>query len=412
MEYGVIAGLDIGTTKVCAVIGQKNEYDELVILGVGIAPSYGLKKGVIVNIDSTMDSITKAIEDAELMAGIEVDALYTAITGGHIKGQNSRGVIAVSSRNREITEREIHRVIEAAQALKYPSDKEIIHVIPWEFMVDEQDGIKDPIGMTGVRLEVDAHIVTGSHTALQNITKSINRAGIEVSDFVLSSLASAEAVLNEDEKEVGVLMIDIGGGTTDCVLFVNGSIQYSSVFPVGGKHITKDISMGLKVPDYIAEKIKLNHGCCFVTAEDSEDEIEVPSVGNRTPRKVHLKSLCDIIEPRVEEIIDLIYQDVVRKNVIQFATGGIVLTGGTAFLPGIEEITEKVFNIQTRIAIPENISGLKDKIESPIYSTAVGLVAYGLREFESEYSSGSQPKTGLFKRMKASISGFAKEFFA
>ncbi len=412
MEYGVTAGLDIGTTKVCVVISQKDVYGDILVLGVGVAPSYGLRKGVIVNIDSTTESIAKAVEAAEIMAGVEVDELYTGITGGHIKGQNSRGVIAVSSRNREVTYREVDRVIEAAQAINYPTDKEIIHVIPWEFIVDEQDGVKDPVGMSGVRLEVDAHIVTGGATALQNITKSVNRAGFNVEDFVLSSLASAEAVLSEDEKEVGVILIDIGGGTTDTILFVNGSIQYSSVFPVGGKHVTKDISVGLKIPDNIAEKVKLEHGFCSKEYMKTEDDIEIPGVGGRGSKIVPQMTLCNIIEPRVEEILDLVYRDLARKNALELASGGVVLTGGTASLLGIEEIAERIFNLPVRTALPDNVIGLRDKIASPIYSTALGLSIYGLREDSAGAFEGQHNKKNIFRRMKSSLSEFAKEFFA
>ncbi|MDH4127486.1 MAG: cell division protein FtsA [Spirochaetota bacterium] len=412
MENRVIVGLDIGTTKVCAVIGQKNEYNELMILGVGVAPSYGLRRGVIVNIDSTTDAITHAVEEAELMAGVDVTSMYIGITGNHIKGMNSRGVIAVSSKNREVTDREVERVIEAAQAINLPTDKEIIHVIPWEFIIDEQDGIKDPYGMSGVRLEVDAHIVTGASTAIQNITKSVKRAGFDVQDFVLNSLASAEAVLTDDEKEIGIILLDIGGGTTDAILFVNGSIRYSAVFPVGGKHITKDISIGLKIPDNVAEKIKLENGCSSVELINPDAELEIPSVGGRKPKVVPYVNLCQIIEPRVEEIIDIVYRDMVRKNVLDLAQGGVVITGGTALLNGIEIVAEKVFNLPVRTALPENVSGLKDKISSPVFSTAAGLVLYGLREESVGYHEGQQQKNNIFKRMKNSISEFTKEFFA
>ncbi|MDH5681648.1 MAG: cell division protein FtsA [Spirochaetota bacterium] len=412
MEHGVIAGLDIGTTKVSAVIGMLNEYGELTILGAGIAPSYGLRKGVIVNIDNTTESISKAIEDAELMAGVEVDAVYTSITGGHIRGQNSRGVIAVSSRNREVTDREVERVIEAAQAINIPSDKEVLHVIPWEFIVDEQDGVKDPVGMSGVRLEVDTHIVTGSHTAIQNITKSINKAGFNVQDFVLASLASAEAVLTEDEKEIGVLLVDIGGGTTDAILFVNGSIRYSSVFPVGGKHVTKDISVGLKVPDNIAEKVKLEDGCAISDLVEDHEEVEIPRLAGRDSRTIKKSLLCDIIEPRVEEILDLICQDAARKNVLGMAHGGVVLTGGAASLSGMADVAERVFNLPARVAIPDSSTGLRDKVASPIFSTAVGLVVHGLREENAEHYQDYEPKAGIFTRMRSSIRGFTKEFFA
>lgn len=411
MEANIIAGLDIGSTKVCVVIAQITEQNEIMILGVGHAPSYGLRKGVIVNIESTTESIAKAVEEAELMAGIEIDVLYTGLTGSHIKGQNSRGVIAVSSKNREVTEREVDRVIEAAQAINFPSDKEIIHVIPWEFIVDDQDGIKDPVGMAGVRLEVDAHIVTGNATNIQNITKSVNRAGLGVQDYVLNSIASAESVLSEDEKEVGVLLIDIGGGTTDAVLFVNGSIQYSGVFPIGGKHITKDISYVLKVPDNIAEQLKLAYGCCLPALIDPEDDIEIPSVGGRDPKIVQQLTLCEIIEARTIEIIDIVFRDMDRKNMIPMASAGVVITGGSSLLDGIDVITERIFNLPVRISQPVNVSGLKDKIASPIYSTAVGLAVYGLRE-ESYGFYENQNQDNFLNKVKNSISDFAKEFFA
>ncbi len=411
-DQNIIAGLDVGTTKVCFVIAEQVGAEELNILGMGTTPSFGLRKGAVVNIDSTTEAVVQSAEDAQLIAGQEPVNLFSAITGPHIKGQNTRGIVAVSSKNKEITENEVERVIEAAQAIHIPSDKEIIHIIPWEFIVDEQDGIIDPYGMTGVRLEVDAHLVTGSITAIQNVTKCVNRAGFNVQDFVLNSLASAEACLSEDEKEVGVLLMDIGGGTTDVILFVNGSIRYSAVFPIGGKHVTRDISLGLRIPDNIAERTKLDFGCTSLKLPNTDANIEIPGIGGRNSKLVPHSILCDIIEPRMEEIFDIVYRDIVKENLLGLASGGLVITGGASLLPGADEVAEKIFNLPVRIGSPQNVGGLVDKISSPIYSTAVGLVLYGLREQNVGYYENQQSKISIFKRMKHSITDFAKEFFA
>nr|HPI24128.1 cell division protein FtsA [Spirochaetota bacterium] len=310
----VIVGLDIGTTKTCAVIGYRNENGDVEVSGVGVAPAKGLKNGVIINIDNTISSIGKAIEDAELMAGSEVGGMYVGITGQHMKGENSRGVVAVSNRNRTITPVEVKRVIEAAQAVVIPADREIVHVLSKEFSVDDQTGIKDPIGMSGVRLEAEVHIVTGGTTCIQNLVKSVNKAGYPVSDIVFSPLASAEATLSQDERELGVVLVDIGGGTTDIMIYVEGGVAYSSVLAIGGIHVTNDISIGLRTPIESAESIKRKYGCAVIDLVDASETIEVPSVGGRAPRRLFKQELAQIIEPRMMEIVEMVEQELVRSG--------------------------------------------------------------------------------------------------
>jgi len=301
-DESIITGLDIGTTKVCAIIGQVNQVGGVDILGVGIAPSYGLRKGVVVNIDNTVKSITKAIEEAELMAGVEIDSVYTGIAGGHIKGINSRGVVAISSKTKEITQADVERVIDAARAISIPIDREVIHVIPQEFIVDDQDGIKDPVGMSGIRLESEVHIITGAVSSIENIIKSVHRAGYKVNDIILEPLASAEAVLTDEEKELGVTLIDLGGGTTDIIMFINGSVWHTSVIALGGNHITNDISYGLRTPVQSAEIIKKKYGCAYADLVSEDELIEVESVAGHQSKKVSRKFIAEIIQPRMEKM--------------------------------------------------------------------------------------------------------------
>lgn len=409
MDSNIVAGLDIGTSKVAVVIAEQNTQKEMVVLGVGHVPYHGLRKGMIMNLDETADSILSAVESAELMAGVEIPPLYTAITGTHVDGINQRGVVAVSNRNKEITQKELDRVIEAAQSVSLPTDREILHVLPWEFIVDGQDGIKEPTGMSGVRLEVDAHIVMAGTSALNNMRRSIERAGLGIEDFILSSRASAEAVLSEDEKEVGVLVLDIGAGTMDAILFVHGNIYYNAVFPIAGKHISRDISVGLKIAEPLAEKIKLEYGYCSDAGAENRNDFEIPSFAGRTKRVISHHALRTIIEARVSEIFDLVYQDLNQRSLSQLAQGGVVITGGMALLEGIEELAERIFRVPTRCSMPDRIAGLVDKVSSPVYSTAVGLALYGLKD--AQEFSFLDAKTNLFTRMKNSISGFARDFF-
>jgi len=371
-------GLDIGTSKVCAIICEAAEEGEkLEIIGIGSAESKGLKKGSIINLESTVEAIKRTVEEAELMAGISAEAAYVGIAGGHIKGFNSRGVITVSHKHREITEDDVGRVIEAAKSVAIPEDREILHLVPQQFIVDDQNGIFDPVGMRGSRLEVRVHIVTGAITSIQNVVTSVNRAGIEVLDTVLVQLAESETLLSEDEKELGVGLVDIGGGTTDLAIFRHGSICHTAVLPFGGDHFTNDIAVGLRTPIPEGEKIKVRYGCAMKSLIDEVDTIEVPTVGGRNPKLLSRQVLCEIIQPRAEEIFTLVSHEIEKAGYEDILNAGLVLTGGSSLLEGIADVAEQVFDLPIRIGSPSGVGGLVDVINSPKYSTAVGLVLYG-----------------------------------
>jgi len=405
-KEAVVVGLDIGTTKICAVVGQIND-GQVDIIGLGTYPSKGLRKGVVVNIDSTVQSIKKAVEEAELMAGCQITSVYAGIAGGHIKGINSHGVIAV--KNREITSNDVKRVIDAASAVAIPMDREVIHIIPQEFIVDEQDGIRDPVGISGIRLEGRVHIVTGAITSAQNIIKCANRAGLDVNDIVLEQLGSSEAVLMPEEKELGVAIIDLGGGTTDLVIFSNGAIKHTSVVALAGSHITNDISMGLRTPLEEAEKIKKRYGCALASMVQKDEMIEVPSVGGRNPRVLSRQTLAEIVEPRVEEILTLVHHEVMKTGYANLIASGIVLTGGTAVLEGLPELAEQIFNLPVRRGIPVGIGGLVDLVHSPIYATGVGLVLYGSKhETQSRFKIG---EANIFSKVTHRMKEWIGEFF-
>lgn len=408
-EERTIVGLDIGTTKVAAIIGEVMENGVIEIIGVGQAPSEGLRKGVVVNLESTVKSITKAIEEAELMSGTEVSSVYVGIAGGHIKGTNSRGVIAVSRQDREITQADVDRVIDAARAVSIPMDREVIHVLPQEYIVDDQDGIKDPVGMTGVRLEAEVHIVTGAVTSAQNIVRSVNRAGLEVNDIVLEPLASSFSVLTADEKELGVVLVDIGGGTTDMALFVEGSIWQTEVLAIGGGNVTKDISVGLRTPLAEAEQIKLRYGCALTDLVKPEEEVEVPSVGGRKAKMLPRTVLSEIIQPRMEEIFLLLSREIKKTGYEDLVAGGVVLTGGASAMQGVQELAERILDMPVRIGAPKGISGLVDVVNSPIFSTGVGLVFYGAKNLQTDgavegrrslISGGNDLFKGITNRMR------------
>lgn len=371
----VVVGLDIGTTKICAVVGELHE-DGVEVVGVGSHPSVGLRKGVVVNIESTVNSILRAVEEAELMAGCEMRAVYIGIAGSHIKGFNSHGVIAI--KGREVSQDDVDRVIEAARAVAIPLDREVIHILPQEYMVDDQGGILDPVGITGVRLEAKVHIVTGAVTAAQNLIKCANRAGLDVVDIVLQPLASAEAVLTDEEKDLGVALVDFGGGTTDLALFADSTIKHTSVLGLGGNNLTNDIAVGLRTPMNEAERIKVRHGSCLSSVVGRDEMIEVPSVGGRKPRVLSRQILAEILEPRVEEIFSLIDQDIMRTGLKDTLVSGMVITGGSALLPGIAEIADQVFRLPSRIGYPRRIRGLVDVVNGPMFATAVGLVFFGM----------------------------------
>jgi cell division protein FtsA len=376
-ESNVIVGLDIGTTKICAIIAELMEDGGLDIIGIGTSPSKGLRKGVVINIDVTVDSIKRALEEAELMSGVDVHSAFVGIAGGHIKGINSRGVIAVSGKSREITQKDVDRVIDAAKAVALPVDREVIHVLPQEFIVDGQDGIKEPLGMTGVRLEAEVHIVTGAVTSAQNIIKCCNRAGLEVQDIVLQQLASSLSTLTPDEKELGVVLVDIGGGTSDIAVFVDGGIWHTAVLAVGGDHVSNDIAIGLRTPVHEADEIKKKYGCAVPALIEREEDIEVGGVGGRRPRIISRHMICEIVRPRLEEIFSLVDREIRRAGFEDAVVAGMVATGGSSILPGVPELAEEILKVPVRRGIPTGVAGLVDVVASPIYATAVGLVQYG-----------------------------------
>jgi cell division protein FtsA len=373
----LIVGLDIGTTKICAVVAERTE-NGLDIVGIGTHASRGLRKGVVVDIDATVDSIKHATEEAELMADCEITSVYVGIAGGHIRGMNSHGIVAV--KDREVRESDVRRVIDAAKAVAIPMDREVIHVIPQEFIIDEQDGVREPLGMSGVRLEAKVHIVTAAVTSAQNLVKCANKAGLNVVDIVLEPLASAEAVLARDERDLGVCVIDVGGGTTDVAVFADGSLKHTSVLGLGGYHITNDIAVGLRTPFEEAERIKKKFGVSSARYLASDDVINVPSVGGRRPREVSRKILCEIIEPRVEEILSLARQEIVKAGVEGRIPSGVVLTGGACALEGMTELAEEIFESPVRLGIPMHIGGLQDVVRSPMYATGVGLDLFGFSQ--------------------------------
>ena len=402
----LVVGLDIGTTKICTVVAELAD-GRINIIGLGTHPSKGLRKGVVINIDSTVQSIKKAVEEAELMAGVHLTSVFAGIAGGHIKGINSHGIIAVKSK--EITPSDVKRVIDAASAVAIPMDREVIHIIPQEFIVDDQDGIRDPVGMSGVRLEGRVHIVTGAITSAQNIIKCANRAGLDVDDIVLEQLGSSEAVLTPEEKEMGVAIIDIGGGTTDLVIFSSGAIKHTAVFSLAGSHVTNDISLGLRTPLEEAEKIKIRYGCALTSLVRKDETIEVPSVGGRKPRALSRHTLAEIIEPRVEEILSLVQHEILRTGYGNLLASGIILTGGCALLEGIADLAEQIFNVPVRRGIPIGISGLVDLVNSPMYATGVGLVLYGSRNMaQSRFKKG---EGNIFSKVTHRMKEWIEEFF-
>jgi cell division protein FtsA len=369
MANEIIVGLDIGTTKICAVVGEVQP-GAIEIIGIGSHPSEGLRKGVVINIEKTVNSIKEAIEEAETMAGCEISSVYAGIAGGHIKGFNSHGVIAL--KEKEVTRKDIDRVIEAASAVAIPMDREVIHVLTQEYIVDEQDGIIDPLGMSGVRLEAKIHIVTGAVTSAQNIIKCANRAGLDVCDIVLQSLASSEAVLSDEERNLGVALVDFGGGTTDMAIFSRGTIKHTAVLALGGNNLTYDISIGLRTARLEAEKIKVKYGCALSSMIGKDETIEVPGVGGRKPRILSRQILGEVLEPRVEEIFTLLSNEMVRSENEHLINSGVVITGGSAELSGVTEVAEQVFNAPTRTGYPQGIGGLVEVVNKPMYATAVG----------------------------------------
>ncbi|HSF04393.1 MAG TPA: cell division protein FtsA [Methylomirabilota bacterium] len=374
-----MVGLDVGTTKICAVIAEANAAHGIDIVGVGAAASRGLRKGVVVNIDSTVEAIRQAVAEAEQMAGVEVSGVYAGVAGGHIRGVNSRGAVTVSGKEREVSPADVQRAVETARAITLPQDREIIHVLPQAFVVDDQDGIREPVGMSGTRLEVEVHIVTGAVSSIHNVIRSVNRAGLTVHDIVLEPLASAEAVLSPDEMELGVVLVDMGGGTTDLAFFRDGAVWHSAILPLGGDHVTNDIAVGLRAPVGDAEDLKRRYGCALTSLVSAEETIDVPSMGGRKPRQLSRQILSEIIQPRMEEIITLVAREMAKLGFQDAATAGVVVTGGSALMEGVPELAEAVFDLPVRRGLPETVGGLADVVKSPIYATGVGLALYGAR---------------------------------
>ena len=401
MANTTIVGLDIGSTKIGVIIGEIDPGGALKIVGVGTSPSDGLRKGVVVNIDKTMKSIEHAVGEAELMAGVDVESVYVGIAGDHIKSINSRGVIAVSRHDNEITRADVDRVIEAARAVAIPLDREMLHVIPQDFVVDEQPGIKDPVGMSGVRLEGDVHIVTGAITSVQNLYKSVEKAGLKIAGVVLEPLASSYSVLEEDERELGCAMLDIGGGTTDLIVFIEGNVRHTASIGLGGRNVTNDLAIGIRTPLERAEEIKRSHGTCLRAGLEGGEYIPVPGVGGRDQREVSRAVLASIIEPRMREIFTLALRELQKNHYLDTLGAGVILTGGCAQMHGAAELAEQVFGMPVKIGIPKGFGGLVDAVASPAHATGVGLVQYGMARLVHgrDEDFGPDRFRGLFKKM-------------
>jgi cell division protein FtsA len=397
IERNLIVGLDIGTSKVAAIVGEITNEGNIEIIGIGTAPSRGLKKGVVVNLESTVNSIQKAIEEAELMAGCQIRSVFAGMAGSHIRSLNSHGIVAI--KDKEVTQYDIDRVIDSARAVAISADQKILHILPQEFVIDLQDGIKEPIGMSGIRLEAKVHMVTGSVSASQNIIKCIRRCGLEVEDIVLEQLASCNAVLTEDEKELGVCLIDIGGGTTDIAIFVDGAIRHTAVIPIAGDQVTNDIAVALRTPTINAEDIKRKYACALTQLANVDDSIEVPSIGERAPRKISMQNLAEIIEPRYEELMLLVQSELRRSGNEELIAAGVVLTGGSSKVMGLIELAEEIFHMPVRMGGPQNVSGLTEVVRNPIHSTGVGLLMYG-REHQSLRRGIDSEGLGWLSKMK------------
>ncbi len=400
VDNKMIVGLDIGTSKVVAIVGAITEEGSLEIVGIGSHPSRGLKKGVVVNIESTVQSIQRAIEEAELMAGCQIHSVYAGIAGNHIRSLNSHGIVAI--RDREVYQLDLERVIDAAQAVAIPADQKVLHILPQEYVIDTQEGIKEPLGMSGVRLEAKVHLVTCAVNAAQNIEKCIRRCGLEVEDIILEQLASSYAVLTDDERELGVCLVDIGGGTTDIAIFTEGAIRHTGVIPIAGDQVTNDIAMALRTPTQNAEEIKIKYACALTQLAGAEETIKVPSVGERPPRDLSRQALAEVVEPRYDELFTLVQAELRRSGYEDMIAAGIVLTGGTSKMEGVVELAEEIFHTPVRIGTPQDVEGLKDIVRNPIYSTGVGLLQYGLKQQNGGEIKASKPQQagGVLSRAK------------
>ena len=401
----LIVGLDIGTSKVVAIVGEVNSDGVIKVVGVGSHISRGLKKGVVVNIESTVQSIQRAIEEAELMAGCQIHSVYAGIAGSHIRSMNSHGIVAI--KDREVGQTDIERVLDAAKAVAIPADQRILHVLPQEYVIDMQEGIKEPIGMSGVRLEAKVHMVSGALNAAQNIEKCVQRCGLEIDDIILEQLASSYAVLTDDEKELGVCMVDIGGGTTDIAIFTEGAIRHTAVIPIAGDQVTNDIAMALRTPTQHAEEIKIKYACALTQLAGADELIKVPSVGEREPRNLSRQALAEVVEPRYEELFTLIQAELRRSGFEDVIAAGVVLTGGTSKMEGVVELAEEIFHVPVRLAKPNGVEGLTDVVANPIYATSVGLLIYGAKHQLGElvFARKEDDPISFFARVKHWIKG-------
>ena len=404
-DRNMIVGLDIGTSKVVAIVGEVNAEGEIEIVGLGSHPSRGLKKGVVVNIESTVQSIRRAVEEAELMAGCQIQSVYAGIAGSHIRSLNSHGIVAI--REREVSTGDLDRVIDAARAVAIPADQRILHILPQEFIIDDQEGIREPIGMSGVRLEAKVHLVTGAVGAAQNIIKCVRRCGLNVDDIILEQLASSYAVLTEDEKELGVCLVDMGGGTTDIAVFCDGAIRHTAVIPIAGDQVTNDIAVALRTPTQYANDIKIRYACALRQLANPEETIEVPSVGDRPPRKLSRQTLAEVVEPRYEELLSLVQSELRKSGFEEMVAAGVVLTGGSSKMEGVIELAEEVFHMPVRLGLPQYVSGLSDVVRNPIHATGVGLLLFGNQHRDSGTSHLVMDGgiRGLFERMKSWFQG-------
>lgn len=401
----LIVGLDIGTSKVVAIVGEVTVEGDIDIIGIGTQPSRGLKKGVVVNIESTVQSIQRAVEEAELMAGCQIRSVYAGIAGSHIRSINSHGIVAI--KEKEVTGADVARVIDAAKAVAIPADQRILHVLPQEFVIDNSEGIRDPISMSGVRLEAKVHLVTGAMSSAQNIIKCVRRCGLEVDDIILEQLASSAAVLTEDEKELGVCLVDIGGGTTDIAVFSDGAIRHTAVIPIAGDQVTNDIAVALRTPTQYANDLKIKYACALRQLATEDETIEVPSVGDREPRRLARQTLAEVVEPRYEELLSLVQAELRRSGFEEICAAGVVLTGGSAKMEGAIELAEEIFHMPVRLGYPQHVSGLVDVVRNPIHSTGVGLLLFGNKQQSglSSYKLDDQSEAGILARMKGWFQG-------
>lgn len=404
-DRNIIVGLDIGTSKVAAIVGEVNDEGEIEVIGIGSSPSRGLRKGVVVNLESTVQSIQRAVEEAELMAGCQIYAVYAGIAGNHIKSFNSHGVVAI--KDKEVTQGDMDRVIDSARAVAIPADQKILHILPQEFIIDSQEGIKEPIGMSGIRLEARVHIVTGSVSAAQNIIKCIQRCGLEVEDIVLEQLASCTAVLTEDEKNLGVCLVDIGGGTTDIAVYTDGAIRHTAVIPIAGDQVTNDIAVALRTPTQFAEELKIRHACALTQLADLNEVIEVPSIGDRPPRRISRQNLAEIVEPRYEELMALVQQELRRSGFEDMIAAGVVLCGGSSRVEGLVDLAEEIFHMPVRLGLPQHVNALNtDVVRNPMYATGVGLLLFGYQnQAYGERTSSLGSFQSIWSRMKSWFTG-------